>query len=91
VSYLGWNSSDRPRLQKIGCASIVVALLDIAMDPLSDFITPGLDRSFVGKVLGLSDVGSDVHYMRPVPPECIEAIWQPGNPEYDRHSKLPRR
>jgi hypothetical protein len=59
--------------------------------PNRDFISPGLNRSFVGAALGLGDFGSEIHHMAPVPPGCIEAIWQPGHPEYDRHQNLPKR
>jgi hypothetical protein len=27
----------------------------------------------------------------PIPPEYIEAIWQPGDPKYDRYTKLPKK
>jgi hypothetical protein len=61
-SYLpggGRRSGDRERLQEIGHASIVVAHLDVAARidlhrPKCDFITPGLDRCFVGAALGLA-------------------------------------
>ena len=88
VSGLGWNSDDRERLKKIGRASIVVANLDLAS---TGFVHPALSRTFVGAALKLDDVGSELQHMAPIPADDIEAIWHPGDPEYDRYGNLPRQ
>ncbi len=79
----------RTRLQSIGRPSVVVASLDFSV-PGEHFVCADLLHCFVGKVLNLSDVGADVFFKAPVPAKYIEAIWQPGDPRYDRHANLPR-
>lgn len=75
---------------ELGTPSIVVAQLDCRHSPdLSMY--PSLGKLLVGALLGTSLLHADVFYRRPVASEDILAIWQPGNPEYDRHTRLPAR
>jgi len=77
------------RLAEIGKAAIVVAAIDLS-DPQSVHpVFPGVFKTFLGVALSLENRSSDVFYKRSVPPSCISAIWQPGDPEYDRHAELP--
>lgn len=88
-----YNKPRRGRLETIGRPTIVVALLDLKSPPIwrRHVSYPGLLTSFVGAELGLLDQGADVLYRAAIPPEGIEDIWQPGHPEYDRHTGLVRQ
>lgn len=59
----------------------------VAPDQVFD---PSLANCKLGKRMGFSGLGSDVHYRAAVPPENIDAIWHPGDEAYDRHRGLPR-
>lgn len=86
------NKKHSARLRLLGRASIVVADLDLSVSRYGKHrISAGLSAAFVGKKLGLLDQGVEIFYKAPVPAENIGAIWQPGDPGYDRHKKLPRR
>ena len=63
----------RERLKTLGVPTRVVGLLAIE-DGSKHKIYPALHRVFVGSFLGLPDVGADVFYRAPVPPERIERI-----------------
>lgn len=79
------------RLRSLGRPSIVVATIDFSVAPADRHrCYPSLAKCMVGKRLRLEDSYGDVHYRAPVPAEHIEAIWQPGDREYDRYHKLPR-
>jgi hypothetical protein len=90
ITMSGGGSSVRPRLREIGAPSIVVVALDLSHRWRVHASYPSLEKLFIGKRLGLEDAGSDVHYRAAVTGESILDIWQPGDPEYDRHSGLPR-
>ena len=87
--YFPLDKKHGERLRSMGRPSIVVANLDLSV-PGDHDIRPQLGSCLVGLRLTLNRGGSDVHYKAPVPPENIEAIWHPGDPDYDRHGELPR-
>lgn len=69
----------RPRLKKLGSASVVTALVDIAED--KHFVTPNLPRTFLRTPL--RERGwSDLFYKSAVPPEQIESILRAVDPGY---------
>ena len=78
-------------LRSLGKPSIVSADIDLGQSGKIHFISPSLSKVFVASRLGFDDIGADVFYSAPVPPEAIDGIWQPGHPEYDRHGNLPAR
>ena len=53
-------------------------------------IWPGLAKILIGTMLGLDKADGEIHYPLDVPALDIEAIWQPGMDEYDRHTELWR-
>ncbi len=63
----------RERLGRLGVPTRVVALLAIE-DASKHKVYPALHRVFVGSFLRLPDVGADVFYRAPVPPEYIDRI-----------------
>lgn len=90
VTALGWGSPAAESLRWRGRPSIVVVLLDLGSHPGRDEVSPDLLEIFVGARLGCADIAADVFYRSPIPAECIEAIWQPGDWQYDRFAGLPR-
>jgi hypothetical protein len=52
----------------------VVALIELGGQRSNHLVFPALHRVFVGALLGLLDVGSDVFYRAPVPSEHIESL-----------------
>jgi len=78
------------RLKGLGKPTVVVALLDLGGRGSPHYVFPALHKVFVGAALRLSDVGADVFYKAPVPPEHIERILQPGEPNYESLGDLPR-
>lgn len=81
---------DAPELKSVGRPAIVVAQLDIGRRHDDPYTFPPLSKLFVGSVLGLGEQIAETHYRRPIPREDILGVWQPGHPEYDRHTRLPR-
>jgi hypothetical protein len=79
----------RPRLSSIGTPTIVVVAIHIGRGS-GHFVTPSLDKVFVGKWLELEGLGADVFCRAPVRAEDIIDIWQPGHPEFELQSSLPR-
>lgn len=75
------------KLRAMGRPTIVTALLDLS-DPQRDFIFKSLVHTFVGKALGNEKADADVHYHQAVPPQHIESVAHPGDPEYDRFPAL---
>jgi len=73
----------------LGIPSIVVATLNLTRPHNDPYAWPALSKLFVGKLLGMSE-HADVHYRQSVAGSDIVAIWQPGDPDYDRHPQLPR-
>jgi len=77
------------RLKLMGRPTLIVAAIDLSSGG-RHLVFPGTLRSFVGRVLGHEAYESDVLYRgRPIYEDEILDIWQPGKPEYDRHSELP--
>jgi len=68
----------RSRLQEIGSPTRVTALLALE-DSTKHQIYPSLHKLFVGSLLGLDDLGADVFYRAPIPPEHIEHIEEVDN------------
>ncbi len=78
------------RLRSLGTPSIVAVNLRLTAHTRAPKFFPPLARLLVGQLLGLPESWGDVFYFGPVAAEDIEAIWQPGYREYDRHEFLPR-
>jgi hypothetical protein len=76
------------RVNQLGNPAIVVADLDLN-DGEKHALFPGLHKAFVGRMIGLEGIDADIFYRSPIPPDRIAAIWQPGDPEYDRYAGLP--
>jgi hypothetical protein len=53
-----------------------------------DLYAPDLAKLFVGVHLELPEPGGEVHFRSSVPAGDIEALWQPGDADYDRHRDL---
>jgi hypothetical protein len=71
----------RSRLEEIGTPVRVTAL--IPLEEASHQVFPALHKVFVGSLLGLSDVGADVHYRASVPANCIERVDEVD--DFDRY------
>jgi hypothetical protein len=63
----------RSRLEEIGTPTRVTALVALE-DSTKHQIYPSLHKLFVGSLLRLDDLGADVFYRSPIPPEHIEDI-----------------
>jgi hypothetical protein len=72
-------------LRRTGRPAIVVALIPVERSKTF----PDLSAVFVGALLKFDDVGADVFHRAPIPAEGIEAIWLPGDPNYDAFAGLP--
>lgn len=82
----GIGSPEHARLTLFGRPTIVVAQIDVdGRDTYRDLVV-----AFVGAKLGFRDRHGEVNHAGAVPPDRIEAIWHPSDPEYDRHASLPR-
>jgi hypothetical protein len=81
----------RPRLAELGTPAIVVATIDLHEGWRVHSVWPGLQQVFVGRWVGLDDADADVHYHDDVPGEFVEAVWLPGDSDYDRFGGLLRR
>jgi hypothetical protein len=66
--------SFQDRLTTLGSPAVVAALLELGGAGSPHRVFPALHKVFVASVLGLEDVGADVFYRTPVPPENIECI-----------------
>lgn len=86
ILYFPLRGQHGARLRSLDSPSLIVAALDIADERHR---VHSLSRLFVGARLGLY-VAGEIFYRAPVPPEDIVGIYQPGDPEYDRHTHLPR-
>jgi hypothetical protein len=64
----------RQRLRTLGSPTTVTALLDLSPGRSRHLVFPALHKVFIGAVLGLPDVGADVFYRAPIPPEHIESV-----------------
>ena len=90
--YMRHVFSDNPthtRLQTLGTPSVVVVHVDLSAADRAR-VCPGLAHSFVGAALGLSDIGSTIHFYGSIPAEDIQRIIQPGDRDYPAHPRLPR-
>jgi hypothetical protein len=81
--------SEQPLLANLGVPTIVAATLDLTRPHDDPHSFPPLANLFVGTMLGLEQRAAEIHYRRPITGDAIHAIWQPGDPEYDRHPQLP--
>ncbi len=84
------GSELRKELQRLGRPAIVVAAVNLRDGPAKHWVFPGLPQLLVGRLLDLDDLGGVISYRSRVPRSGILAIWQPGDPGYDRHAALPR-
>jgi hypothetical protein len=82
--------AEAPALETIGTPSIVVARLNLTRRHNDPYSYPPLAKVFVGTLLGLERRFAELHYRDPVAASEIDDIWQPGDPDYDRHQRLPR-
>jgi hypothetical protein len=78
---------DAPLLKTIGRPAIVVAQLRVSPSTIT---FPSLQKVFVGRLLGTERPAADVFYKEAVPANDVVDVWQPGDPEYERHQALPR-
>ncbi|MCW7991139.1 hypothetical protein XF35_39505 [Streptomyces platensis subsp. clarensis] len=84
-----WKNSGSDRVKRLGQPALVVALLD-ASDPKVAVLTTELIYPFVGSYLGLERVGCQIDFEADVPGDRIEAVWHPGDAEYDVFERFPR-
>lgn len=70
--------SFRSRLEEIGTPTRVTALVALE-DSTRHHTYPSLHKLFVGSLLGLDDLGSDLFYRSSIPPEHIEQIEEVEN------------
>ena len=86
--YMSRTGSDlRPVLERLGSPSIVVVGIDLSTASLEHRVYPGVLHCFVRRELDWPG-GSDVRYRGSIPAAQVLDIWQPGNPEFDRHAEL---
>jgi hypothetical protein len=77
----------RSRLEALGQPTVV----EVSIGGQQQWRThPDLRKLFVGTTLNLKDAFGDVVLNEKVWAECVLSFWQPGHPEYDRHTGLPR-
>ncbi|MGW3371726.1 hypothetical protein [Streptomyces hydrogenans] len=84
-----WKNSASARVKKLGRPALVVPLLD-SSDPKVAAVTTELIYPFVGSYLGLAGVGCQIDYEADIPGDRIEAVWHPGDAEYDVFERFPR-
>ncbi len=77
-------------LNELSKPTVVVAHINLSGKYSPHRVYPALHKVFVGADLSFSDLGADVFYKVPVPPEYIERILQSGMPEYDLLGDLPK-
>lgn len=73
-------------LRELGRPTIVQALLDTRYG----WIRPSMPHLLVGARLQLADRCGSAHHPAPIPGPRIERLIQPGDPDYDRHTRLPQ-
>jgi hypothetical protein len=78
------------RLRELGRPAVMDVALDVTAPGRDPFFTPGLHKLFVGARIGLEDAAGEGHIAGPVRRDEVVDVWQPGHPEYDRHTQLPR-
>lgn len=89
--YFGQFSEDvDTRLRVLGRPAVVVAEIELTEGWRTHSAFPGVLNSFVGRMLELDEYDSDLFYRSPVAGNQIADVWLPGDPDYDRHSELPR-
>jgi hypothetical protein len=85
--YFAWDRTDtEEELKRLGRPAIVVVRLDVTDGERAWCYSLG--RPFVERLVGV-EPGAELFYKDDVPAEDLLAIWQPGDPEYDRHRDLP--
>ncbi|MFB6525400.1 hypothetical protein [Streptomyces sp. NPDC056399] len=84
-----WEVTASDRVKKLGRPALVVALLN-ASNPKVAVLTTELIYPFVGSYLGLERVGCQIDYEADVPGDRIEAVWHPGDTEYDVFKRFPQ-
>lgn len=82
--------SMRDKLRALGVPTVVVVDVDLGPDPAVHGIYPELWKLFAARLLGRQPLSADLLYKASVPPEGVVALWKPGDPEYDKHKRLPR-
>lgn len=78
------------RLQGIGTPSVIVANVDVTTAPETRLLATFLLNVFVGRSLRLRGCSATINLRDDVAPSSIVEVWQPGHPEYNRHTELPR-
>jgi len=85
--YRAWDfTPTEEELKRIGRPAMVVCRIDVSDAERAWAYCLALP--FVARLRG-EKPDCEVHYMADVPGEDVLAIWQPGDPEYDRHDDLP--
>lgn len=77
------------RLRELGTPSIVVIDFPLTTPPSRSWYPP-IERLLVGACLGMGEVHGETN-QRVEGTWPVAGIWQPGNPEYDRHERLPQQ
>ncbi|MFE2283344.1 hypothetical protein ACFXDJ_04125 [Streptomyces sp. NPDC059443] len=85
-----WSDSSSDRVKKLGRPALVVALLDASDPTVAVLSYRELIYHFVGSYLGFEGVGFQIDYEADVPGDRIEAVWQPGDAEYDAFPRFPQ-
>lgn len=74
---------------RVGRPTIVVCSFDVTKW-LQQRLPVQLLRVCIQIRRGVPDAASQIDWTEAIAPEAIEAMWHPGDREYDTHDKLPR-
>ncbi|MFE2473108.1 hypothetical protein [Streptomyces mirabilis] len=85
-----WEHLDSARVKRLGRPAIVVALLDVSDPAVAVVTSHALIYAFVASHRRMANVGSQIDFEADIAGAQIEAIWQPGQQEYDQFERLPR-
>jgi hypothetical protein len=70
------------------CFVVGRSALDHEAEGLSPFLTYWGGEALRGG-LGLEMCAGELHVYRRIAAANVVAVWQPGDPDYDRHAALP--
>jgi hypothetical protein len=85
-----WAHADDADAPRLGRPAIVAAGIDVSDPRRALRFGPALSKVFVAPLLGTRDNYADVFLEASVPASDTMAIWQPGDPEYDRFTRSPK-
>lgn len=86
----GGSSLRETLLQSMGTPTIVVVEADLGPDPHVHGIYADLWKLFAARLLGREPLSADLLYRALVPQDGVIDFWQPGDPSYDVHKRLPQ-